>query len=89
MKLLEISNNKLGDITIKIPRAYIRHLVATNDAFEEGTRVTHTKTFSDELVRQLKSEAEEGSTCVHLMLDEAIQDAIDNGAEGVNFGEDK
>ena len=89
MKLLEVSNNKLGDITIKIPRAYIRHLVATNDAFEEGTLVTHTKTFSDELVRQLRSESEEGSTCVHLMLDEAIQDVIDDGAEGVNFGDEE
>lgn len=83
VKLIEIANNKAGDITIKIPRSYVRHLVATNEAFEDGTRVTNTKMFSDELVRELRREDEEGSTCFLLMLDRAIQDAFDSGADGI------
>ena len=90
VKLIEVKNNAAGDITIKIPRSYLRHLVATHDYFEDGTRVTHTKTFSDEIVRELEREdQEDGSTALHLMLDGVIADAIDNGCEGVKcHGED-
>ena len=89
IKLLEISNNKAGDITIKIPRGYLRHMVATHNNLPEGSRVTHTKTFSDEVVRQMCSEEEDGTTPFHLMLDDVIDEAIEQGAEGVTLGDEE
>lgn len=87
MSLIEITNNKAGDITIKIPRGYLRHMVASHNNLPEGSRVTHTKTFSDEVLRQLRSEEEDGSTPLHLMLDEVIEEAIEQGADGVKLGD--
>lgn len=53
VKLIEISNNAAGDITIKIPRSYLRHTLAVHDDLPEGSRVTNTKVFSDAVVRPL------------------------------------
>lgn len=50
--------------------------------------ITDKELFLSELVRELKSESEDGSTPIHLMLDQAVTDAIENGAEGVSYDDD-
>jgi len=40
-----------------------------------------------ELVRELKAEAENGATLVTDMFDKAIKRAVENGAEGLNYGD--
>jgi len=47
--------------------------------------ITDKELFLSELVRELKTESEDGSTPIHLMLDQAVTDALENGAEGVCY----
>lgn len=86
--MIEFSQTKAGDITIRIPRAALRHTVAMSEEYPEGSRVTHTKTFSDAVLSELQDEEEDGTTLAHLMLDQAVDRAIENGAEGVKLGDE-
>lgn len=62
--------------------------MAASEEYPEGSRVTHTKTFSDAVLSELQDEEEDGTTLAHLMLDQAIDRAIENGAEGVKLGDE-
>lgn len=86
--MITFDQTKAGDLTIRIPRAYIRHAVKMMDILPAGSHVTHTKTFSDALLTELQREQEDGATSSHFMLDQAISNAIDNGAEGVRIPND-
>lgn len=46
-------------------------------------KVTDAPVFAEEVVRYLNDENEIGTTLVHRMFDQAMADAIDQGAEGV------
>lgn len=46
-------------------------------------KVTDAAVFAKEVVRELNSEDEEGTTAVHKMFDAAFNEAIEQGAEGV------
>ena len=89
VKLIEVTSNAAGDITIKIPRSYIRHTVAMLEDLPEGSRVTNTKVFSDAVLSELRSEQEDGTTLVHVMLDAAVLEAVEQGAEGVKLGDEE
>lgn len=89
VKVIEFHQNAAGDITIKIPRSYLRHAVTISDDMPEGTRVTNTKVFSDAVLWQLDLESEDGSNPVHLMLDAAITEAVDQGCEGIKLGDEE
>ncbi len=86
--MISVSNTKRGDIIIRIPGAYLRHHVLMSEDLEEGSRVTNTKTFSDAVLRELNAEQDDGTTPVHLMLDQVVMEAIEQGAEGVKLAED-
>ncbi len=43
--------------------------------------------FSREVVRALTSESEDGTTIVHTMLDGVATTFLENGADGVDFGD--
>lgn len=88
MKQITVTQTKRGDITIRIPAPYIKHTVSIMENIEYGTRVTHTKTFSDAVHSEILAEDDAGSTPVHLMLDSVIESAINNGAEGVTISDD-
>lgn len=47
--------------------------------------VTDARVFAAELVRELRKEEEDGTTLVHTMLDKAVLNAVENGAEGVSL----
>lgn len=86
--MIETKQTKRGDIIVRIPRAALRHTVEIMDDLPEGSRVTHTRTFSDAVLVELLAEGEDGTTLAHLMLDQAISRAIENGAEGVWLASD-
>ena len=46
-------------------------------------RVTDPTIFAEEVVRALNDEAEDGSTLVTRLLDQAVLDAICDGAQGI------
>lgn len=48
-----------------------------------GYEIVNNEKFALDLIRQLLEEDDEGTTPVHLMLDEAANEAIDNGSEWV------
>lgn len=51
----------------------------------EGIEITDKSVFVGELVNELKSEDEDGSTLIHRAIDEAVSNALENGAQGVRF----
>jgi len=89
VKSITFAQNAAGDITIKIPRSYLRHAVTIMDDMPEGSRVTNTKVFSDAVLAELDREDGEGSNPVHLMLDAVINEAVEQGCEGIKLGEDE
>lgn len=50
-------------------------------------KVTDLPAFAGEVVRKLNSESEDGTTAIHLMLDQAMADAIDDGCDGIEYQE--
>lgn len=52
-------------------------------------KVTDAVTFAKELVTELNRESEDGSTAIHKMFDACINEAIDQGAEGIEEHEDQ
>lgn len=75
-----------GEIIIHIP-------VANLPAIVEGTwvsgvmlnryEVTDSASFAEDLVTELNREKEDGTTRIHLMFDSAIEEAIEQGAQGI------
>lgn len=51
--------------------------------------VTDQAVFAREIVNRLESEEEDGTTLVHLMLDKAVEQAIEYGAEGIETAEER
>lgn len=82
--MIKFSQTKSGDITIRISGGALRHAVKAADIYPEGSRVTNTKIFSDAVLCEMESEEEDGTTLAHIMLDQAMERAIENGASGVN-----
>ncbi len=62
--------------------------------FDEGTgkelrpTVTDPAVFASEVLRELLYEQEDGTTPVHELLDRAMLDAVENGAEGIRWWND-
>lgn len=75
-----------GNIVITLA---ISHLQTAIDGgtmlgtIEGSWKLTDPAAFAKDLIRSLNSEDEEGTTMVHRMYDEAINDAIEQGAEGI------
>ena len=59
--------------------------VGLNDEYPEGQepQVTDEDVFAAAILEQLEREDDEGTTCVHILLDEAAKAAIEDGCEGV------
>lgn len=75
-----------GNIVIRVPvdalQAVIDGAFALN-GIDTRYKITDKKMFAREVVRELNSEDEQGSTPFHKMFDEAMCEAIGQGAEGV------
>lgn len=73
------------EIVVRIKISALKQCVeyATTQAFGEAVKLTNKHKFAKEFVRQLNDEAEDGETILHRAFDEAIVQAIEQGAEGV------
>lgn len=62
-------------------------LTQYNETTEEWDEpeITDTDKFMSEIVKELLSEEEDGTTPIHIALDTAAMNAIDNGAEGIKL----
>jgi hypothetical protein len=81
-----------GVIYIGLPVANIG--AALEGAWASGCRdhrfkITDPDAFAKELVRELNREDEIGTTLIHNMFDEAMYEAIDQGAPGVEEHENQ
>jgi hypothetical protein len=75
-----------GEIVIRIaidvlPSAYQAGIDI--GAIEPGFKITNARKFAPEVVRALNDEDEEGTTPIHRLFDAACEEAIEQGAEGV------
>lgn len=53
-------------------------------------KIVDNNGFSNNIINELLSEEEDGTTLVHRMLDEAVNNAIENGSEYIEeIGEDE
>lgn len=51
------------------------------EAYDKRYRVTDPEGFAKEIARELNNEDEEGSTPVHKLFDDAINEALNQGAQ--------
>ena len=51
----------------------------------EGAKVVDVQAFAKDVVDALNHDDEQGTTLVHLMFDQAFEDAFDDGAQGVEY----
>lgn len=55
---------------------------------ERGWQITSPDGFAAEIAHALQDEEDDGTTLVHVMLDAAIERAIDQGSLNIDFGKD-
>lgn len=56
-----------------------------NEDFKADFKVTDIQEFAKDFVAELNREEEDGTTLVNRMLDSAYRNAIEQGAQGVDF----
>lgn len=88
-----IKQTKSGDITIRLPASFLRHLTKTHPELDCDGRVIvrNTKALSDDILAELERDTgEEGLSPIQLMVDAAILSAVENGSAAVDVieGED-
>jgi hypothetical protein len=75
-----------GAIVIRVPLTALPQVVEgawALGSLETRYVVTDTEAFAKDLVRALNDEDEQGTTLVHKMFDDAINEALEQGAEGI------
>jgi hypothetical protein len=55
--------------------------------FENLPKIVDLEAFAKEVARELQREEEDGTTLAHKMFDAAIEQAIEMGAEGIDFND--
>ena len=95
---LTVKISKSGTITIRITKADLKRAAVHLPDFEEFDedtgdilipKVVDAAAFADAIYHQLNDEEEDGTTIVHRMFDDAIKEAVEQGAEGVVFPDDE
>lgn len=88
---VEISH---GRLVISIGVETMAHVVEVGSGFEEydprtkqflHPKITDPWGFAHDVLRELESEQEDGTTPVHLLLDRAADEAINNGSQYVDM----
>ncbi len=85
---MELARIEGDEIVIRIPIASLgeSHTVPgelMDDYLEPAVKVTDPVAFAQEMIRVLNAEDEEGTTAVHILLDETFVAAYEGGAEGI------
>ena len=79
-------------IVIRIPVKDVPQLVEgawASNAMDTRYRVTNAAVFAKELVTRINDEDGEGTTAIHRLFDAAIEEALEQGAEGIEEHEDQ
>ncbi|VUF54073.1 hypothetical protein [Escherichia phage Fraca] len=80
---VELNATKL---VISIGKETLLHAIETGRSYGLGDiKITDKELFLEEVVRELNAESEDGSTLIHEALDQAVSNALDNGADGVEY----
>ncbi|WIJ42568.1 hypothetical protein QPK06_05165 [Aeromonas veronii] len=80
---VELNATKL---VISIGKKTLLHAIETGRSYGLGDiKITDKELFFEEIVRELRAESEDGSTLIHEALDQAVSNALENGAEGVEY----
>ena len=84
---VEISNGKLLiDIGLDTLAWAAEHSPDFEDEYYKSMlKISNIDGFAKDVVRELESEQEDGTTSVHLLLDKAFKGAVDNGSEHCTF----
>ncbi len=78
-----------SEIVIRIPVEHLSHWLEmaqfniADDGESSISTVTDPFKFAEELVGEFTREEEDGTTPIHLMIDKAMEEAIENGCDGV------
>lgn len=56
---------------------------------EPGFKITNARAFAKDLVRALNDEDEQGTNPIHRLFDDAMAEAIEQGADGVEEDDDE
>ncbi|PAQ03691.1 hypothetical protein LRP31_25660 [Mesorhizobium mediterraneum] len=95
---LTVKISKSGAITIRVRKADLKRAAVWLTEFEHYDeksgdilvpKVTDPAAFAKAVYHQLNDEEEDGTTIVHRMFDDAIKEAVEQGAEGIVFPDDK
>lgn len=81
-----------GAIVIRVPLDYLPTIVEGAWAamgISTRLKITDVDAFAKELVGELNREGEDGTTPIHTMFDRCIEEAAEQGAEGVVEHEDQ
>jgi hypothetical protein len=81
-----------GNIVIQIPIKNLPMIVEGGwlcSVYDTRLKVTDAAVFAKELVRELNAEDEDGTTRIHKMFDAAIDEAANQGAQGIAEHEDQ
>lgn len=87
-----------GVLTMQIGVEALAHVAKLNPeltAYDEETgkwtepKVTDPDKFAAEVLTALKDESEDGTTLIHIAIDTAAMNAIENGAEGIDIPSDR
>lgn len=88
---LKVNISAAGTIRITIDKRALSHAAKFCPSLEEFDddgnfrvpRITDPKLFAKSVFHQILCEEEDGTTIVHRMFDEAIINAVEQGAEGI------
>ena len=83
---------KGGAIVIRIPIKNLPQVVEgawALGALDTRWKITDAPAFAEALVDELNREDEEGTTMIHKMFDAAINEALEQGAEGIEEHKDQ
>ncbi|MGL4349504.1 MAG: hypothetical protein ACRDC7_00610 [Aeromonas veronii] len=83
--VVDLDGSKLV-ITIGIET--LLHAIETGRSYGLGDiKITDKELFLSEVVGELRAEQEDGSTLIHEAFDRAVSNALENGADGVEYDE--
>ena len=86
-----------GVLTMQIGVEALAHVTKLNpdlSEYDEATgewnepEITDPDKFAEEVLRALKDESDDGTTLLHVAIDTAAMNAIENGAEGIKLPSD-
>src|ERR1700722_4813517 len=81
-----------GSIVIRVALSALPMVVEgswASGALDTRWKLTNIDEFAEDLVHELNNEAEDGTTRIHQLFDGAINEALEQGARGIEEHEDQ